>query len=271
MRQKPDFARLAGLSWLGFALLVLGAMMAGAPFAAAAGGTSVTIEPATRSVQPGESFQVDIVVDTSTPTRGIQFGMTYDPKLVQIDQVLPGPFYQAWSDTHGAQGAAVLPFQPQNGNGRLGVGAIVLLGGPEDGPTGRGAVMSIRMTAREGAAGRLSLLLTDVIVSSAQAESIPDVTWRGGVIGVGLAPEAIGPPLTPLMASPDTPTVRTRPAPGGIAAVLAPLAALPALNFFIAGLLAGCAGTVTGLYLLRQLRIKAANVPTRTGAYASEP
>jgi hypothetical protein len=233
--------------------------------AGAAGGTSLVVSPSTNSVNPGDSFQVDIVIHTDAPTRGLQLGMTYDPHLVQIDQVLPGPFYQAWSDAHDGQGAAVLPFQPQNGDGRLNVGAIVLLGGPVDGPTGTGTVLSVRMTARDGVQGRTSLLLTDVIVSSPQAESIQDVSWTGGVVGVGLAPEAIGPPPGTVMASADTPVVRTQPTSdqGLFGAVMA----LPPFNFFAAGLLAGVAGTLTCLFLLGHLRVR----PQRRARVVHEP
>jgi hypothetical protein len=249
MRRKLESVGLA-------IALLLGCSTLSPTPAAAAGGTSLVVSPSTSSVNPGQSFQVDIVINTDAPTRGLQLGMTYDPHLVQVDQVLPGSFYQAWSDAHGGQGAAVLPFQPENGNGRLNVGAIVLLGGPVDGPTGSGTVLSVRMTARGDVQGRTSLLLTDVIVSNPQAESIPNVTWTGGVVGVGLAPEAIGPPPGSVLASTDTPTLRTRPASdqGLLAAVMA----LPPFNFFAAGLLAGCAGTLTCLFLLGHLRLRPA-------------
>jgi hypothetical protein len=260
MRFRRDLAQFV-------AALLLGCLTLAASPARADGGTSLVVSPSTRSVNPGESFQVDIVIDTDTPTRGLQLGMTYDPHLVQVDRVDPGPFYQAWSDAHGGQGAAVLPFQPENGNGRLDVGAIVLLGGPVDGPTGRGTVLSLKMTARQGAQGSTPLLLTDVIVSSPQAETIPDVTWTGSVMGVGIAPEAVGPPPGPVMASADTPTVRTRPTQSG---PFAALTALPPLNFFLAGLLAGCVGTLTGLFLLGHLKFRRGRVVPEANEYALE-
>ena len=260
MRLRRDLARFA-------AALLIGCLTLPALPARAEGGTSLVVSPSTRSVNPGESFQVDIVINTDAPTRGLQLGMTYDPRLVQVDRVEPGPFYQAWSDAHGGQGAALLPFQPENGNGRLNVGAIVLLGGPVDGPTGGGTVLSLKMSARQGAQGRTSLLLTDVVVSSPQAETIPDVTWTGGVMGVGIAPEAVGPTPGPVMASADTPTVRTRPTQSG---PLAALNALPPLNFFLAGLLAGCVGTLTALFLLGHLKFRPVRAVREANEYALE-
>src|SRR5262245_13475145 len=77
-----------------FAVAVLLGGLALAPLPASAdGGTSLVVSPSTPTVNPGDSFQVNIVINTDTPTRGLQLGMTYDPKLVQVDQVLPGPFY----------------------------------------------------------------------------------------------------------------------------------------------------------------------------------
>lgn len=270
MRQERELARSAGVRALGALLLLCCVSLSGSPVSAAARGTSLVITPPTRSVSPGESFQVDIVINTDAPTRGVQFGMTYDPRLIQIDQVVPGPFYQAWSDAHDGQGAAVLPFQAQNGTGKLSVGAIVLLGGPVDGPTGSGTVLSLHMTARSGATGRSPLLLTDVIVSSPQAESIPDVTWTGSVVGVGLAPEAVGPPPEPVMASADTPMIKAKPSAASQNGVLGALAGVPVVNVFLAGLLAGCAGTVTGLYLLGHIRIRSSGGASKAEKYALE-
>src|ERR1700738_4078083 len=142
MRRMFDVVRRADL-WLLVSVL-LGSAAIGTPVVSAAG-TNLVINPSSASVNPGDSFQVDVVLTTDTPTRGVQFGLMYDARLVQIEQVTPGLFYSRWSDANGGQGAAVMPFQPHNEAGRLSTGAIALLGGPVDGPTGSGTVLSLQM------------------------------------------------------------------------------------------------------------------------------
>src|ERR1700730_7431941 len=114
MRRKFNVVRRAE-PWL-LVTMLLGSAAIGTPVVSAAG-TNLVIKPSSTSVNPGDSFQVDVVLTTDTPTRGVQFGLIYDASLVQIEHVTPGPFYTNWSDANGAQGAAVMPFQPHNETG----------------------------------------------------------------------------------------------------------------------------------------------------------
>lgn len=255
--------------------LLLAALLSTAAFGTPvvrASGASLVLNPSTMSVNPGESFRMDVVLTTDAQTRGVQFGLTYDPSLLQIDSVEPGAYYKSWSDANGGQGAAVMAFQPHNDTGRLAPGAVVLLGGPADrGPNGSGTVLTLQMTARPGASGRSPLLMTDVIISTTKAESLPDVMWTGAVAGVGLGAAALGPPPEPVLAAPPPdiagdPPVHRPSEPG----VLGQLGGLPPLNWFVAGLLAGCVGTTVGFVLLGWLRLRPAPARREAREYAVE-
>src|ERR1700737_3382300 len=114
MRRMFDVVRRADL-WLLVSVL-LGSAAIGTPVVSAAG-TNLVIKPSSTSVNPGDSFRVDVVLTTDTPTRGVQFGLIYDASLVQIEQVTPGPFYTRWSDANGPQARAGLPFHPPTNQG----------------------------------------------------------------------------------------------------------------------------------------------------------
>jgi hypothetical protein len=105
-----------------------------------ASSTSVTFQPPTVSVNPGESFKLDVVVTSDTSARALQFGLRYDPSVVQIDKVTDGTYFQTWARGIGAQAITAVPFRPDNANGTLSVGGISILGGPagSTGPTGSG-------------------------------------------------------------------------------------------------------------------------------------
>ena len=75
---------------LAFAL----AIAAGSP-AAAATGASLQIEPATVAVAKGISFSVKVVQNADVATSGAQASIVFDPRILQVDSVAPGPAYQS--------------------------------------------------------------------------------------------------------------------------------------------------------------------------------
>ena len=56
------------------------------------------VSPAAPTVSAGQTFRLDLLIDTSVVTRGAQFGERYDPRLFEIVDVSEGPLYRAWAD-----------------------------------------------------------------------------------------------------------------------------------------------------------------------------
>ena len=100
--------------------------------------TSVTLQPQAYVANPGDHFNVDVVLTSDVPTRGVQFGLRFDPTVVQIDKVADGTYYQSWAQSNGAQASTVVAFKPDNTAGTVSVGGIAVLGGAGGGPTGAG-------------------------------------------------------------------------------------------------------------------------------------
>ncbi len=49
--------------------------------------TLITAVASKATVNPGDTFDLDITVDTDTQTWGAQFDLQFDPKLVEIDSL----------------------------------------------------------------------------------------------------------------------------------------------------------------------------------------
>jgi hypothetical protein len=82
---------VGGALILAFALASSGA----ASTAAAATGASLQIEPANVAVANGASFSVKVVQNADVATSGAQASIVFDPRILQIDSVAPGPAYQS--------------------------------------------------------------------------------------------------------------------------------------------------------------------------------
>src|SRR5262249_34004973 len=75
----------------------------------------------------------------------------------------------------------------------------VLGGPPQDGATGSGTVLSLQMVARAGVAGRGVIDFSTGVVSSAAAQTIPNVVATGGLVFVGVDSDGSAPKTGPLV------------------------------------------------------------------------
>jgi hypothetical protein len=166
--------------------------LTGSSVAAQTVGTFLSVSPPGVAVAPGHRFELDIMITSDTPTRGVQFALTYDPKLVEIDHVDAGEFYSDWASAHSGQAGVVVPFSSSGAEGRTSIGALAVLANAEGGAQGSGRLARVTLNARE-ATGEATLEFSDVRVSSDRAQSLPVVQGTGATISVGGA----GPPAAP--------------------------------------------------------------------------
>jgi hypothetical protein len=195
----PWSADLAAVAGRLVPIALLGAVVLFAPSVNAAG-ASVTLNPAISTVKPGDHFRIDVVVTTDAPTRGLQLGIKFDPRLVQIDRVQNGPFYAGWASANGGQAANPVPFRPNNNTGDVPPGAVIILGGPpQAGPSGNGPALTLQMTARDNVNGRAPVEISTGVISSVQAQSMPNVVQTGGLVFVGIDSDGSTPRSGPLV------------------------------------------------------------------------
>lgn len=151
---------------------------------------AVTIVSATGPAGPvslTQVFTVAINIDTDQVTRGSQFGLKFNPAVIQCEAASEGNFYKDWAQGHSAS-TLVFPMSSCNNiSGTLSDMGITLLGG-SGGPTGTGAIADVRFHAL--AAGTSPLTLTDVVVSDACVPSCHPltITLSNGQVQIGPAP-----------------------------------------------------------------------------------
>jgi hypothetical protein len=145
---------------------------------------SVSMSPSTQSVSPGEAFQVDLVIDTDTPSRGAQASLTFDPVLVEVTEVTEGDFFKAWAE---ASGNFTLLFpEPTIDNvaGEVSGFSVAVIGTNPGGPTGSGLLWTYHMTAKAEVTGTSDLVLADVVLADALGSGIPGVDVNDGKVVV---------------------------------------------------------------------------------------
>jgi hypothetical protein len=157
--------------------------------------TSLSISPATKNVQVGDSFTVDVAVSVDRLSRGAQFGLTFDQTVVEVDSVDEGTFYQDWAHANGKDTIIFPNWTPDNSSGTVSAGSVLVTSGgsasssqdENSGAQGNGVVATISLKAL--ANGTSTLTLTNAVVSGLDdrggAKVIQGTAINGGQIIVG--------------------------------------------------------------------------------------
>lgn len=173
---------------IGLVLISLAAMVIINPSEVRAAVCSVSTVPSVASVSAGGTFDIDVVVNTDSPTRGLQFVVSWDPTLVQCTGVVAGTFYSSFASANSGD-VFYLPSNNTYDNtaGRFPKNtasqtqsptaqniAITGASGPNStylGPTGTGNAYILHMTALSGASGTATFTLSSVILGDNAAST----------------------------------------------------------------------------------------------------
>jgi hypothetical protein len=127
---------------------------------------TVRLSPDSIALTPGQDFSVDLWLDTPETTRGIQFGFSYDPKLIQVTDVSEGEYYRKWAIQNKASTSLIPGVKIDQIRGTITPVGIAIIGGPPgDGPTGNGVVATVKGRALAGVSGATTLKLEGVEVA----------------------------------------------------------------------------------------------------------
>lgn len=168
------------------------------------GNSSVSLVPSVSSVQAGGTFDVNIVVNTTSPTRGLQFVLNWDSAKVQCVSVEPGNYLSDFAEVNNGD-VFYLPSNPSFDNtaGRFPKDTntnpnaspicqnAILTGaqganGTYLGVTGSGSVYVLHMTALAGASGTVNFTLSEVILGDTSSPKTLDMhaTVNNGTITI---------------------------------------------------------------------------------------
>lgn len=183
---------------------------------------TVSLSPRTAGATAGDDLAVDVAISTTVPLRGAQFGLSFDPALVEVLRVEEGGFFRDWAAANGAK-TIVLPQQPRadNQNGNLLPIGVALLGGPANaGQVGSGVLATVHLVVKASGPAATQVALVGVVAANTAGMSVPRLAVTDAQLTVGETPGGLGLAWSPVAganrrapSAARTPVVRTA-APG---------------------------------------------------------
>jgi trimeric autotransporter adhesin len=146
--------------------------------------TSMSISPSSQTVNAGDTFSVDVTLNTTGQTRGAQFSMNFDPALVEVNTITEGTFYSDWATSNPPAFTYFQPGTINNTAGTVSMYAVGILNG-SGGPTGSGTFIVINMTAKASVSGTSVLDLIDTFVWDETGTAVADLIVNDGDVIVG--------------------------------------------------------------------------------------
>jgi hypothetical protein len=175
--KKTAFRSIGVALWL-IALLVATGVHA-APVmlpGSAAAGPVIRFSPSSSTVDPGATFAIDVVVDNAADLGAFQFTVSFNPAVVQVQNVTLGSFL-------GSTGRTATPLGPNIDN----VGGSFTFGGftfgVAGGPSGTGTVAQITLQA-VGSGSTTSLTFADAQLTNTAADLLLPLTTTPGSVTV---------------------------------------------------------------------------------------
>jgi len=158
-------------------------------------GTSLSISVDKPNVNTGDSFTINVIINSQVASRGVQCALSFDPSAMQCNGVTQGNFYTDWASANNVT-TAVMPASPaiDNTQGIVATWAVAVMGqisGSEysnaspGGAIGQGVVFSYSMTAKTGINKKISLQLSAVKVMDENADPINNVGVKDGTVTIG--------------------------------------------------------------------------------------
>lgn len=173
-------------------LIVLDVLVSGAsavlqtptPVQPATNPTVLTVVVPPKVIPVGQTITVTVTIDTTRASRGLQFGMDFDPAVLHCLGVEEGPFYKNWAQAHGGDTYFSIMTQPMcdNTNGHVSDAAIAVTTTQPGGATGQGVVMTYTFKRIGNGPAVLRLKNVDVANDNTDAaKSLPTTVNDGQV------------------------------------------------------------------------------------------
>lgn len=158
------------------------------------GNESVSISLDQEQVNPGDSFTIDVIINTNMASRGAQVALTFDPSALECTGVTEGNFYSTWANANGVS-TTMMPSSPaiDNTSGTVEVTAVSIMGESAaeqagqtlGGAQGQGVFLSYQMTAKSGVNKNAAIKLSDVELLDSNASPINGVVINNGQVTIG--------------------------------------------------------------------------------------
>ena len=147
-------------------------------------GTTVSVDPASQTVQPGDTFDVDVRVDDVIFMGADQGTLLFDPTAMQVIDVTEGDFLKTAGSTMGAGMEAI-----DNDKGEVTFFYTLIAQGV--GVDGSGILATIHFQAEPDVECTFPLELTDVILSDGNGNQITIDAINDGTVKIDNTPPEV--------------------------------------------------------------------------------
>lgn len=163
----------------------------------------VSIQPENQTIQPGETANINILIDNADNLGGFEFLLTYNPAILNITSAGSVTLGSVLGST--GRTATLLSPIIDNTNGQVSIGAFSF--GTQTSPSGSGTLVTITFNTVSQGTSKLSI--TDLMISTGDASpQIQPSNSTGGSITVGAtsSPQpSVSPGVSPSITPSSTP------------------------------------------------------------------
>ena len=208
------------------AVLMLATLLIQALPASASPVFSMSISPATQTVNVGDTFDVSVVATcTDAQTRGAQCGLSFTPGILECTSVSVGNFYGDWATAHGGSADPLMGFDIDNQGGTVSMVALAIFHILEPvGPSGSGVLYIYHFHALQNGAAQLTLL------QPGMSDNVGNDIGPSDGLQVNNGQVTVGASSTPTPTPTETPTTTDSPTPTPTDTPSATPTATPALT-----------------------------------------
>ena len=160
----------------------------------ASGNESLDVSVDKQQANGGDTFTVNVMINTQIASRGAQAALNFDPSTMECTSVTEGNFYKDWATTNGIS-TTMMPSSPNidNVKGTVEMTAVAIMGQSAaeqsgkafGGAQGQGIFLSYQMKAKSGVNKTASIKISDVALMDSNANAIKGVTAKNGQINIG--------------------------------------------------------------------------------------
>ena len=154
-----------------FMVALVGCRSVPATTTPAVSGVNVSISLVNPNVKSGDTFTVDVIINSDVILRGAQCALSFDPVLMRCDRVVEGNFFKDWAAANGSSTIVVPQPVIDNEKGYVSDIGIAIMGTKEGGVKGSGVVCTYYFTAH--ADGVAKPTLSNVLLSDENGKVFP--------------------------------------------------------------------------------------------------
>jgi hypothetical protein len=146
---------------------------------------TVWVSPAAQNVSAGETFNVDIKIETNTEVSGWQLNVNFDPAQLQANSVTEGGFLADYALEHGLYTQPGVAPQIDNDGGHVTNISYALVGSAQTGgASGIGVLCRLSFTASQYADALAHLTISGLVVSDAFGQPLGNIEIVPGAVQI---------------------------------------------------------------------------------------